>query len=474
MMKCQSGGLLKSRKDPSAGASTALRRPGRTSKDSPMSDTHTFSSDVAFTPAVKAVQARKGSRSAYARVEQHGGWRTEIDADLTAFLAEQNSMFLATASADGQPYIQHRGGPKGFIRILDKGTLAFADYSGNRQYITQGNLSENPKANIFLMDYAHRRRVKIWGEARVVDDDPALLKSLMPQGYKARPEQVILFRISAWDTNCPQHIPQKFDAADVAAALAVRDARIAELEAELATLEEKASATVGEASGRLSQRYPGEVRVKLKHRPVDMGCKILEFFGSLPQLRGEERRENPGQGTECGGIGPARRFTHQIRLVAKLNRQRKQRAGCQVDVLVGSVAAETAQQVVLGDAELRVLAKFFAQMLGRAIEEMRRPFGKVFSIYPPRADQRPINMVLDHPLERPGLRALLQIKRRVEIETVFAFNMRANEGGIGDALALIEDIGQLPLGRGRRYRPLLAIGKTGHLQLDFGGRKSTR
>jgi predicted pyridoxine 5'-phosphate oxidase superfamily flavin-nucleotide-binding protein len=199
-----------------------------------MSDTHAYSSDVAFTPAVKAIQARKGSRNAYAHAEQHGGWRTEIDEDLSAFLAAQDSMFLATATADGQPYIQHRGGPKGFIRILDKNTLAFADYSGNRQYITQGNLSENPKANIFLMDHAHRRRVKIWGEARVVDDDPALMKSLMPQGYKARPEQVILFKVSAWDTNCPQHIPQKFDAADVAAALASRDARIAELEAELA------------------------------------------------------------------------------------------------------------------------------------------------------------------------------------------------------------------------------------------------
>jgi uncharacterized protein len=204
-----------------------------------MSDVHTYSSDVALTPAVKAIQTRKGSRKAYAHVEQNGGWRSGIDADLAAFLAAQDSMFLATASADGQPYIQHRGGPKGFIRILDSNTLAFADYSGNRQYITQGNLTENPKANIFLMDYAHRRRVKIWGEARVVDDDPALLRSLMPQGYKARPEQVILFKVSAWDTNCPQHIPQKFDAADVAAALASRDARIAELEAELAKLKAK-------------------------------------------------------------------------------------------------------------------------------------------------------------------------------------------------------------------------------------------
>ena len=201
-----------------------------------MSDARIHSSDVAFTPAVKAVQARKGSRDAYADVEERGGWRTEIDEQLSAFLAAQDSMFVATATADGQPYIQHRGGPKGFIKVLDKNTLAFADYSGNRQYITQGNLSENPRAYIFVMDYAHRRRVKIWGEARVVDDDPALLKSLMPQGYKARPEQVILFRISAWDTNCPQHIPQKFDAADVAAALALRDARIAELEAELAAL----------------------------------------------------------------------------------------------------------------------------------------------------------------------------------------------------------------------------------------------
>jgi predicted pyridoxine 5'-phosphate oxidase superfamily flavin-nucleotide-binding protein len=206
-----------------------------------MSDIHTHSSDVAFTPAVKAVQTRKGSRHAFARVEQNGGWRTEVDADLTAFLAAQDSLFFATASADGQPYMQHRGGPKGFIRILDKNMLAFADYSGNRQYISQGNLSENPKAHIFLIDYAHRRRVKIWGEARVVDDDPALLQSLMPQGYRARPEQVILFKISAWDTNCPQHIPQKFDAADVAAALATRDARIAELEAELAALKDQSA-----------------------------------------------------------------------------------------------------------------------------------------------------------------------------------------------------------------------------------------
>ena len=201
-----------------------------------MSDTHSYSSDVAFTPTVKAIQARKGSRDAYAKQEARGGWRTEIDENLAAFLADTNSFYLATATADGQPYIQHRGGPKGFVKILDKNTIAFADYAGNRQYITQGNLSENPRAYIFVMDYAHRRRIKIWGEARVVEDDPALTQSLMPKGYRARPEQAIVFKIAAWDTNCPQHIPQKFDAADVAAALAARDERIAELEAQLAAL----------------------------------------------------------------------------------------------------------------------------------------------------------------------------------------------------------------------------------------------
>jgi predicted pyridoxine 5'-phosphate oxidase superfamily flavin-nucleotide-binding protein len=201
-----------------------------------MTTTHTYSSDVAFTPAVKAIQARKGSRGGYAHMEDGGGFRTEIDGALAGFIGEQTSFFLATANADGQPYIQHRGGPAGFIRILDKTTLAFADYRGNRQYITQGNLSENPKAYIFLIDYVNRRRIKIWGEARVVEDDPALTASLMPKDYKAKPEQAILFKITAWDSNCPQHIPMKFDAADVAAAVAARDERIAELEAEVAQL----------------------------------------------------------------------------------------------------------------------------------------------------------------------------------------------------------------------------------------------
>ena len=195
-------------------------------------------SDVAFTPAVKAIQARKGSRGAYARMEQGDGWQTEIDADLAAFLGEQTSVFLGTASAAGQPYIQHRGGPKGFLRVLDPRTIAFADYRGNRQYISSGNLAENPRVILFLIDYLHQSRVKIWGEARVIDDDPALLASLMPEGYAARPEQALVLRVTAWDANCPQHIPRRFEAEEVEKMLAERDEKIERLTAELRALRE--------------------------------------------------------------------------------------------------------------------------------------------------------------------------------------------------------------------------------------------
>ena len=201
-----------------------------------MDATPSYASDVAFTPTVKAIQARKGSRRGYAKMEQRGSWETRITPELATFIAAQTSVFLATASADGQPYIQHRGGPAGFLRVLDERTIGFVDFAGNRQYITQGNLAENPKAYLFLIDYAHRRRIKIWGEARVVEGDAELTARLMPDGYKARPEQVILFTVSAWDSNCPQHIPQRFDAEDVAAALAERDTRIAQLEAEIKSL----------------------------------------------------------------------------------------------------------------------------------------------------------------------------------------------------------------------------------------------
>lgn len=189
-------------------------------------------SDIAFTPAVKACQARRGSRTAYARLEARGGFRTAIDETLTGFLAQVDTAYLATANAGGQPYAQHRGGPKGFIRVVDEHTVGFADFAGNRQYISTGNLAENDRAFLFLMDYAHRRRIKLWGHARVVEDDAALLARLMPDGYQARPEQAILFTVEAWDANCPQHIPEKLDASEVASVIGGLQDRIALLEAD--------------------------------------------------------------------------------------------------------------------------------------------------------------------------------------------------------------------------------------------------
>jgi predicted pyridoxine 5'-phosphate oxidase superfamily flavin-nucleotide-binding protein len=197
------------------------------------------SSDIAFTPAVKAVQNRRRSRAAYAELEARGGFRTAIDDSLAIFLAGVDTAYLATASAAGQPYAQHRGGPKGFIRVVDERTLGFVDFVGNRQYVTTGNLQENDKAFLFLMDYAHRRRIKLWGRARVVEGDEDLIRRLMPEGYRARAEQVILFDVEAWDVNCPQHIPQKLDAADVAGALAALQARVDALAAENAALRQQ-------------------------------------------------------------------------------------------------------------------------------------------------------------------------------------------------------------------------------------------
>jgi predicted pyridoxine 5'-phosphate oxidase superfamily flavin-nucleotide-binding protein len=193
------------------------------------------SSDIAFSPAVKAIQARRGSRPAYARMEARGGWETQVTPALAAFLAEQESVILATVNAEGQPYAQHRGGPKGFIQVLDEKTLAFADFRGNRQYITQGNLAENPKAFIIAVDYLRRERVKIWGRARVIEDDAALIAQL-PQGDRTKAEQAILFEVEAWDTNCPRYIPQMLPAGEVEAAIAGLQQRIRELEAENAAL----------------------------------------------------------------------------------------------------------------------------------------------------------------------------------------------------------------------------------------------
>lgn len=190
-------------------------------------------SDIAFTAAVKAEQERRGSRRQYERMEQSRGWQSTVTPDLAAVLASTRSFYLATASAEGQPYVQHRGGPPGFLHVLDEKTLGFADLTGNRQYITAGNLAENSRAFIFVMDYALRRRVKIWGTARVVEDDDELLARLRPADGNAIAERAILFSVHAWDRNCPQHIPQLVPVEDVAATVQQLRQRIAELETAL-------------------------------------------------------------------------------------------------------------------------------------------------------------------------------------------------------------------------------------------------
>ena len=193
-------------------------------------------SDVAFTPAVKAIQQRLGSRATYSRVEQAGGWQTKITPDLAEFIAERDSFYLGTASADGQPYIQYRGGPAGFLKVVDDGTLAFADFSGNRQYISMGNLSENDRGFIFLMDYPNRRRIKIWGRAEFVEDDAELMEQLTDPAYKARPERALVFHVEAWDVNCPQHITPRFTEEEMGPLVQKLQDRIAELESEVAAL----------------------------------------------------------------------------------------------------------------------------------------------------------------------------------------------------------------------------------------------
>lgn len=198
-----------------------------------------YSSDVAFTPAVKAIQDQKGSRASYARMEERGGWQTTVTPELTAFLAGLDMFYLGTANAAGQPYIQYRGGPPGFLKVLDEHTLAFADFGGNRQFITLGNLSENPKAFLFLMDYANQRRIKAWGTARVVEGDAGLEALLSDPSYAAKVERAILFTVEAWDVNCPQHIHQRFAATQVAPVIERLQSRIDALEAELEQLRAK-------------------------------------------------------------------------------------------------------------------------------------------------------------------------------------------------------------------------------------------
>ena len=193
-------------------------------------------SDLAFTPAVKAWQARLGSRAGYARRAEKKDWPDKVTPELAGFLAERDSFYLATASAAGRPYIQHRGGPAGFLKVLDHKHLGFADFGGNRQYVTAGNLSENDRAAIFLMDYANRQRIKLWGRARVVEDDAELLERLVEPDYAAKPERAVVFEIEAWDVNCPQHITRRYTENQIAPALAKLQARIDELESEVAGL----------------------------------------------------------------------------------------------------------------------------------------------------------------------------------------------------------------------------------------------
>lgn len=197
----------------------------------------TFASDIAFTPSVKAIQTEKGSRSSYARMESGGSWETTVTPELEAFLTELDMFYLGTANAEGQPYIQYRGGSPGFLKKVDEKTLGFADFGGNRQYITLGNLAENPKAFIFLMDYARSRRIKVWGNARVAEDDPALLDRLRDPLYSGKVERAILFQVEAWDVNCPQHIHKRFSQKQVAPVIEELQQRIQELELQLAVLQ---------------------------------------------------------------------------------------------------------------------------------------------------------------------------------------------------------------------------------------------
>lgn len=196
------------------------------------------SSLTVFPASARSLQETFGSRAAYARRDE-SGFPRQADERLIAFLARTNSFYIASSTADAKPYIQHRGGPEGFLKILGPTTLGFADFGGNRQYITLGRLSENDAVCLFFMDYARQARIKLWGRARAVTDDPALIASLADPRYDAPVERAILIEIDAWDVNCRKHIPQKFDATDVSAALAHLQSRIAELEAENAELKGK-------------------------------------------------------------------------------------------------------------------------------------------------------------------------------------------------------------------------------------------
>lgn len=213
-------------------------------------DDRAYSSDVAFTPAVKAIQQEKGSRVSYARMERGGSWQTTVTPQLAEFLSSLDMFYLGTANAQGQPYIQYRGGLPGFLKVVDEQTLGFADFGGNRQYITLGNLAENPQAFIFLMDYANSQRVKLWGKASVVEGDAALEERLRDADYPGKVERAILFKVEAWDVNCSQHIHQRFSQRQIAPVIEQLQERIAELEAEVDRLKSPPAAADERQTGR--------------------------------------------------------------------------------------------------------------------------------------------------------------------------------------------------------------------------------
>ncbi len=249
-------------------------------------------SDIAFTPSVKAVQERLGSRKQYARMEERGGWQDVITPDLADFIADRDFFYLGSASADGRPYIQHRGGPKGFLKVVDDRTLAFADFSGNRQYITVGNLAENHKAFIFLMDYANQYRVKIWGTAEVVQDDPELLKQVTDPNYRGRPERAIRFHAEAWDVNCPQHIKPRFTEEEVKAEVQALRERIAHLEAENEVLKGEISTVVKKPQGF---HDPSSAIRLLPEHPDPGGSKSTLFLCQGPARAAEPARSLQGR-----------------------------------------------------------------------------------------------------------------------------------------------------------------------------------
>jgi len=233
-------------------------------------------SEVAFTATIKAAQEKRGSRTSYARMEERGDpgpWRNVVTPELEEFIAERDSLYLGTAGTDGQPYIQYRGGPKGFLKVLDEHTLAFAEFQGNAQYISLGNLTDNNKAFIFLMDYPNRRRIKIWGTAEFVEENAELLQKLIDADYKARPERVLCFNVKAWSPNCPQHIKQRFTVDEMAPKIKKLQQCIADLEQANTSLRKQ----LGEAARELTARDPSAPLIAsllTEAPPVGKGCGV--------------------------------------------------------------------------------------------------------------------------------------------------------------------------------------------------------